>query len=199
MRSEGKVQIDQKRLTVQPSRDRPRNIMRDSRRADPTLCARHRDYPADRLCGRSVVKSRDLPDEPHRLHGRDDIIAHTARNELPIEFDIVEMSDHHYLRAWIAALRQLIQLFEQHSAIRGRLQNDKVRRRGGAICFDRGWYPADVDFHMRLVHASILRSAFDRLRHGARFDEHLDRNPRHRRNGSFQIALKSRHFARPLC
>ena len=159
--------------------------MRDGGRADAAFGADHGDDAADRL---GLRRGKQPADRAHHIDGADrgdQIVADAAPGQFAIQRDIVDAANHDDARAGVAALGQLVQTAENAVAAGFRLDDDDIRRRRGAIGFDRGGGAAHLDFNVRLAETAILAGGL----HGGggldRFAKRLHRDARRRRDMFF--------------
>ena len=154
--------------------------MSDRRRSNSTLGADDRDHPPKRLGPRHGEQLGHRLNELDDAERGDQIFADPARDELPIENDVVELAEDDYLGPGVAILRQLLELLEQRVSACGSLEDHHVRRRRALIGFNRGRRAAHVQLDMRLGHSAIGYGGADDSGDIGRFAERLDRYARHR-------------------
>ena len=156
-RAVGEVHVDDHRLNLEIARDRPADIVRDSRGPDAALGADKGDDPAERLCAFTRIEPGHGADEIQNAERHHEIFADPARHQFAIERDVVRAADDNDLRARVAELRELVEFRVQLRAIRPDFEHDQIGRRRGAIGFDRSRRAAHVNLDMRLVHAPVAR------------------------------------------
>ena len=100
--------------------------MGDRRGADAALGAHHRDDAADRLGAGPRNRCEIACDEFDHAERPDQIFAHSARHQLAIEHDVVDLAENDDFGAGVAILRELVELIDQHVAVGGRLEDDDV-------------------------------------------------------------------------
>ena len=153
--SEREIEIGDDRGHLGHGRQAPRQIMSDCRGSDFTLGADDGDHPPKRLGARHVEQLGHRLDEVDDAKRGHQIFADSAKNELPIENDVVELAKNDNLRSGVTILGQLLELLEERLPAYGSLEDDHVRRRRALISFNRSRRAAHVQLHMRLGHSAI--------------------------------------------
>ena len=154
--------------------------MGDGGGADAALGADDRDHPPERLGAGHAEQLGYRLDEVDDAERRHQIFADSARHQLPVENDVVELAENDDLGAGVAIFGELVELREQRVAVGGRLEHDDVGRRRAAVGFDRRRRAAHVLLDMGFGHAPVGDRGADDRGDVGRFAESLDRYARHR-------------------
>ena len=111
-RAKRQIEICHDRIEGEIVRDGKGDVVGDSRSADTTLGSDHGDDPSDRL---GIGRGEQSAHPAHDLQcadRRDQIIAHAAPHQLPVEPDVIHAADDHDPRAGVAIIGKLIEAFE---------------------------------------------------------------------------------------
>ena len=112
--------------------------MGDGGSADAALGADDRDHPPEGLRAGHAEQLGDRLDEVDDAERGHQIFAHSARDQLPVENDVVELAENDDLGPRVAIFSELFELPEQRVPAGRSLENDDIRRRRGLVGFDRG-------------------------------------------------------------
>jgi hypothetical protein len=129
-----------------------------------------------------MEQAADRPHHVERPHRADQILADAAADQVAVEHDVVEASDHDDAGAGVADLGELVERGDDVLAVAAGLEDDHVGRRRRAIGFDRRRRAAHLDLDVRLGHAPVVRGAADGGRGVGGLAEGLDRDARRRRD-----------------
>ena len=192
--AEGEVEIGDHGIQREIARDRPGDVMRDGGSADAALGADDGNDPADRLGFRRRKQSAYRTHHVERIDRRNHVVADAAAHQFAIKRDVVDAADHDDAGSGVADRGELIEAGQNIVAAFG-FQDDHVRRRRGAIGFDRGRHAAHLDLQMSLAEPAVFAG---RLHGGRGFHglaKRLHRYARRRRNMLVRPAAALRRTA----
>ena len=181
-RSKRQIKVSDDRGHSQSGGDRPGDVVRDRGRADAALGSVDGDDAPERRLAGLAVKTGNHANEIKDVDGFDEIFADAARDQGPIEFDVIGAPHNDDACRVIAELGERVEAGEEPRAFSPCFQHEDIRRRLLAVGGQGGRDPTGLRFQSRLLHAPISGGAANQRRHGVRFAKRVDGHARNRRD-----------------